>query len=252
MGTVNPSLYRRSSEIDPHTNKILSYLGQAGADSVYILNLTKPELFQVYAPYVRSQNNDVFVDYTKPRINAFHDTFVVPKSLAKKTLKSGEKANQLASFVSLIAGTIIFASLYMVVRDCKIISNSRELIINSQKMKKFLDNSPEFIDDAIYKSLEKVAQLREIIYKRNHVSAIVSLAMTVTIIALSVFAIGAAIVGAYPLLIASTKIVGALLLGHCIKAIVEWKGRLDKQAAEEVLEQTEIFRLNLLPILVPL
>lgn len=248
---VCPSYYRQVGDIYPHETQIFTqagafppeieyYLGQAGADSIYILNRHDPK--GIYTPFVRYQHQYEFVDYTKPRVNAFHDTFVVPLALGKKTLKSGKNFNPLAPFISLIGSLVIFASLYMLVRDAKIISNSVKLIQKSQNIHKLLAESKEE-KDPLSKSLDKVVQLRDKIYKRNLASAIVSVAMTAALIAASVLAIAAAIASTYPLLIGASAAVGALLLGHSIKTIVEWKGRLDKSTAKEVLEHAETLRI---------
>lgn len=170
---VNPSYYRQAGEVYPHNAIFLTqfgtfplglehYLGQGGADSVSILKRQDP-LRQVYAPFVRYQNKKEFVDYTKPRVNAFYTTFVIPATLGKKTVKVGKQANSLAPFVSLIGGIIICASLYVLVRDAKIISNSIRMIQKSKSIQKYLADAkkalPSVIDDPVFQNLNKVAIL---------------------------------------------------------------------------------------------
>ncbi len=257
---VHPSYYRQADEIYPQDAIILTrggtfplqlehYLGQAGADSISILNRIDA-IKNNYDPFVRYQNKYQFVDYTKPRVNAFNDTFLLPSALGKKTLKR-KNPNPLAPFISLIAGAVIFASLYMIVRDCRIISNSYKLIKKSENIRRFLDEAKnenvQVNQDPVYKSLYRVAELREKIYKRNLISASISVAITVSLIAVSIFAVAAAVVMAYPLLIAASVVGGALLLGHGVKAIVEWKGRLDIKPSRQILENIEALRVTLPP-----
>lgn len=256
---VSPSYYRQLGELYPPNAIILTevgtfplelehYLGQAGADSVTILN-RQDHLKNIYFPFVRYQDKSEFVDYTKPRVLAFRETFVVPSSLGKRTLKTGKTANQLAPFISLISGALIYSSLYMLVRDCRIIANSIKLITKSKNIKKFLldalKEDPQVQGDPAFKSLKKVTDLREKIYKRNLVSALISIAMTVSLIAGSIIALIAVIASAYPLLIGAAVITGSILLGHCIKAAIEWKGRLDKASSEEILEHNEVLRVSI-------
>lgn len=251
---VHPIYYRQSNDFYPQDAKIFTqkgafplelecYLGQAGADSVKILN-HKDDLRNSYDPFLRYQKDYEYVDYTKPSTVAFHTTFIAPASFGKKTLKS--KGNKLAPYISLIAGIIIFASLYLLVRDCKTIINSVKLIQKSKYIQKFLsevkDTTPGVALDPVYKNLYKVSSLREKIYKRNLISSVISLAMTVALIAVSLFAIVTAIMGAYPLLIGAAVTAGILVIGHCIKTIIEWKGRLDKGASKEILENTEALK----------
>ena len=258
MGAI-PNYYRPVGEFYPRTANILTeagvfpleletYLGQAGADSIKLLN-RQNDLKDIYAPFVRYQKDLEFVDYTKPRVNAYYETFVVPASIGKKTLKSGKKANPLAPFISWIGGMVIFASLYVLVRDCKIILNSVKIIQKTKNYRKFIteekNKNHEVLEDPVYHSLNKVLRLREKIYKRNLISAIVSVAMTVSIVALAVIAIGSAIAASYALLLGAAAGLGALLLGHCIKTIVEWKGRMDKKDANEILKCTEALRIVL-------
>lgn len=262
---VNPCYYRQPEEFYPHDAIILThagtfplelehYLGKAGADSAYI-SKENGILKDIYAPFVRYDNGKEYVDYTKPSRDAYYKTYEKPVSIGKKTLKIGKNYNPIAPFISVIAGMIIFASLYILVRDCKIISNSTKLIQSSEYIQKFLEEAknenPPVIYDPVYKSLEKVAQLREKIYVRNRFSAVVGLAMTITIIAASVIAIGAAIVGSHVVLIGTSAIVGTLFLSHCIKTIVEWKGRLDKRDSKEILNHTEALRCTHPPHLEP-
>lgn len=258
---VSPIYYRQADEIYPNNAIILTemgtfpleiehYLGQTGADSVHILNRNHP-LKNVYAPFVRYYKKHEFVDYSKPKILAFHQTFLLPAFLGKKNLKTSKKTNQIAPFISFIGGIIIFSSCYAIIRDCKIISNSVRLIQKSKNIQKFIaeskEENPEVIDDPIYQSLNKVTQLREKIYKRNLISGIVSVAMTTALVASSIIAIIAAIAGSHFVLIGAAAVGCSLLLGHSIKSIIEWKGRLDKQPSKEILDLTEGLRFTLPP-----
>jgi hypothetical protein len=260
MGVI-PNYYRPIGEFYPRTANILTeagvfpleletYLGQAGADSIKILNVKTP-IKENYHPFVRYQNNLEFVDYTKPRISAYNETFVVPVSISKKTLKSGDKSNQLASFISLIAGVIIFSTLYTIVRDCKIILNAVKIIKKTNNYLKFISEEKNehllVLQDPIYQSLNKVLMYRKNIYTRNLISAVVNIAMSVSLLALSVIAIGAAIAASYVLLLGTAIGAGALFVGLCIKTVVEWKGRMDKKNANAILKNTEQLKIVIPP-----
>lgn len=260
MGVI-PNYYRPIGEFYPRTANILTeagvfpleletYLGQAGADSIKILNITDP-IKENYVPFVRYQNNFEFVDYTKPRINAFHDTFVIPASIGKKTLKSGNKSRELAAFISLIAGVVIFTVSYAIVRDCKIILNSVKMIKKTRNYCKFIseekNGNPLVIQDPIYQSLNQVLISRRRIYTRNLVSAVVNIAMSISLLALSVIAIGAAIATSYVLLLGTAIGAGAIFVGLCLKAVIEWKGRMDKKNAAKILRNTEQLKVVIPP-----
>lgn len=255
--SVYPSYYRQPGEIYPPDAIVCSkngsfsleierYLGQSGADSAIILD--KDEVFRDrYAPFVRYRNKHEFVDYTRPYVSALETTFLTPLSIGKKILNPGKKSNILGPIVAFLCCLTIFASFYIVVRDSKIIANSYKLICRSKNIRNYLNREEITFGkdekDSTFKSLNKIARLREKIYARTLKSAIVSLTITITIVALSALAITAAIIGTYPLVIGAGIGIGLMALGLGIKTAVEWNGRLDRQNAKNILTETEHLRL---------
>lgn len=260
---TDPAYYRQQDEFY-HAHDIVftkngtfpidieRYLGQAGADFVHGIgkSLTS-ETQYTYAPFVHVQNKHFFVDITKPTVKAFYETFTVPCSVGKKTFKTSKKPSQVMQLISVVGGLVIFASLYVFVRDTLKITNSFKMIQRGKNLQKFLEGTrkeDEHVSkDPVFKSLSKIVGLREKMYKRNLISGVVGIALATAIVASMIFTTVVCF-AAPPLIIPGLSLVGAALLSMSIKTCLEWSGRMDRTQAKKILDETEYLRNSSEPL----
>lgn len=256
-------LYRKAGETYPENTVTLTplgtfhidieqFLGQAGADSVVVLE--KNDIKSYYYSFIRlhEKSNRDYVDYTKPKVRAYYSTFICPLTLGKGVVKETKNSRRsLTPVMTFIASIFTYITSYFIVRDVLTISNSKKILRRVVNIKHLLlearRENPKISQDPIYKSIEKVVLERAKIYRRNFVSAIFNIALITAAVASAVLVIIGACVPVPPLMVAGTIIVGTIIVSKAIKAIAEANSRLDRPSFEAILEQTEILRMETPP-----
>ena len=269
-----PSIYRQPGNLYPENSVILThtgtfpieiehYLGKAGADSAYVLK--NEELKNYYSPFFRfhAKSKEYYVDYTKPKTLALYATFIYPITLGKGIVKENQGSvhrnrHSLVPFLSLIAGVFSFVTGYLVTHDILRIRNSKRVLLHTEQIRSFLKFSknsdyntfrgPDYqAMEPVYHGIEKVLCLREKIYKRNLVSAIIGIALSILIAIAATAAIVGLAVSVSPLLITSVVVLGVAALAFVIKIIAEANSRQDIPNLQTILQHTEILRKILPP-----
>lgn len=219
-------------------------IGEAGADSATILD--EKVTIQNYKKFVHyhSPSKREYVDITAPETFAYYHTFLLPASLAQES--ENQTARSLAPVVSLVAAVTLFASSYKLAKDIQTIKNANEQLKKTRDVKAIIKNvsiiNPNQEKNHTYKSVSKIADLREEMYLKLRNSAIVSIALTIVIIASSIIAIVGACIALYPLLIASVSVAGAAITAHLIKSLIEHKNRTLHSIATQTIAETEFLR----------
>lgn len=260
---ADPAYYRQQDEFYHAHDIVLTkngtfpidierYLGQAGADFVHGIGKSLSDQTQyTYAPFVHVQNKHFFVDITKPTVRAFYETFTVPCSVGKKTVKASKKPSQVMKLISVVGGLVIFASLYVFVRDTLKVTNSFKIIQRGKNLQKFLEGTrkedKQVSKDPVFKTLAKIVGLREKMYKRNLISGLIGLALATAIVASMIFTTVVCF-AAPPLIIPGLSLAGAALVGMCMKTSLEWNGRMDRAQAKNILDETEYLRTSSEPM----
>lgn len=247
-----PSYYRHPNPFYPENVSFSSagafaveveqYLGQSAADCAFILG----NKLSVYSRFSRLhlKSNANYVDYNRPEVEAFYNTFICPVTMGKGVLKTHkDRRHSLMPAISLIVGLFSFSTAYLVNRDILTVLNAADVIKKTGRIKDFLFESKkanaEIEKDPIYQRLNKIAALREQIYKRVRASSIFNLITTVTMVAAVALAIVGFSVSLFPLWFAGVSIIGGGILSLAIKAIAEANNRLDRPHSQTILQEVE-------------